>query len=195
MSSSKPQTATHTTKRTTRAKLIINPQSWHGTEFQDISEHISARLAEHGIQVDVTHTTESEHGTHQAHAAAQEGFELVIAAGGDGTIQEVAKGLLGTKATLGIIPCGTMNNVAHSLYIPEDVDAACELIATGRRKMIDVGMVNGKPFLEVVSIGFEAPLFALGEETRHQGVFGALRAAAGMLGLLWRLQPYGFTIE
>ncbi len=195
MSSSKPQAATQAAKQVKRARLIINPQAWHGTESHDIAERICARLEEHGIQTDVVHTTETDHGTRQARAAVQDGVDLVIAAGGDGTIQDVAKGLLGTKTTLGIIPCGTMNNIARSLYIPEDVDAACELIFTGRRKLLDVGMVNGKPFLEVVSIGFEAPLFALGEQTRHQGIFGALRATAAMLRRLWRLQPYGFVIE
>jgi hypothetical protein len=60
---------------------------------------------------------------------------------------------------------------------------------------MDIGMINGYPFLEVASIGFEAPLFALGERNRHHGLVGALRAAAGMLRLFLQLQPYGFTLE
>jgi diacylglycerol kinase (ATP) len=195
MSISQPHKSSPDHATTTRAKLIINPQAWHGSEYENIAEHICDLLAQRGIQAEAEHTTPTEHGTSQAKAAAAAGFGLVIAAGGDGTIQDVAKGLIGTKATLGIIPCGTMNNVAKSLYIPEDLEAACELIATGPHKAIDVGMINGQPFMEVVSIGFEAPLFGLGERTRHRGIFGALQAAAGVLRLLWRIQPYSFALE
>jgi diacylglycerol kinase (ATP) len=195
MSTPQPQTHGQSGAQTARARLIINPQAWHGTEYEDIADHICARLAVYGIQTDAIYTSPSEHGMHLARVAAQDGYGLVIAAGGDGTIDEVAKGLIGTKATLGIIPCGTMNNFARSLNIPDDLEAACALIATGQRKGIDVGMLNGKPFLEVASIGFEAPLFALGERTRHRGLAGALQGVLGMARLLLRLQPYSFALE
>lgn len=195
MSISQPRKPAHDAATTTRAKLIINPEAWHGAQYENIVEHICQILEACGIHADAENTTPTEHGTRQARAAAEAGYGLVIAAGGDGTIQDVAKGLIGSKATLGIIPCGTMNNVAKSLFIPEDVDAACDLIATGTPKPIDIGIVNGTPFMEVVSIGFEAPLFALGERTRHKGLFGALQATAGMLRLLWKIQPYSFALE
>ncbi len=194
MSTTQPQ-AQGQSAQTTRARLIINPQAWHGSEYENIAEHIGERLAAHGIQAEAINTSPSEHGTNLARAAAKDGYALVIAAGGDGTISEVAKGLIGTKTVLGIIPCGTMNNIARSLYIPDDLEEACALIASGQRKSIDVGMLNGKPFLEVASIGFEAPLFTLGERTRHRGLVGALQAAFGMGRMLLRMQPYGFVLE
>jgi diacylglycerol kinase (ATP) len=109
MSSTQSHQPAHDATKTMRTKLIINPQAWHGSQYENIAEHICKVLAQRGIHADAENTTPTQHGTHQARVAAEAGYGLVIAAGGDGTIQDVAKGLIGTKATLGIIPCGTMN--------------------------------------------------------------------------------------
>jgi YegS/Rv2252/BmrU family lipid kinase len=189
------QAAAQTPQQVTRARLIVNPQAWHGESEAEMIEHISDYLAARQIHVDPVQTTPEEHGAGLARAALEAGYHLIIAAGGDGTIHEVAKSLIGTKATLGIIPVGTMNNVAHSLDIPDDIDQACEIIATGHRRQIDVGIANGKSFLEVVSLGFEVPLFTLGEETRHRGFLGTMQAALGVARALFRMQPLQVTLE
>jgi diacylglycerol kinase (ATP) len=97
-----------------RAVLILNPTS--------------------GIEPDVSYTTPEFTGKGLATRAAAEQSELVIAVGGDGTIHAVANGLVGTHSTLGIIPIGTMNNLAHSLNIPDSVPAAYVAIATGESR-------------------------------------------------------------
>lgn len=195
MSSAQSQTTTETGGKVTRARLIINPQAWHGGSEEDIIDHISAQLAERQIYVDPIQTTPQDHGMQMAKSAIAEGYRLIIAAGGDGTIHEVAKGLIGSKAVLGIIPFGTMNNIAHSLHIPDDLDGACAVIAEGRRQPMDVGMLNGQPFLEAASLGIEVPMFSLGEQTRHHGFFGMAQAAWGALRLLIRFQPLRVRLE
>ena len=195
MSSIQSETQQHGQQGTRRAKLLINPQAWHGESDGNVIEHICDRLAALGIDAEAVILSPDEPGGDVAKAATQDGFPLIIAAGGDGTIHEIARGLLDTKATLGIIPFGTMNNIAASLNIPTDLDAACEIIAHGKRQNMDVGMINGQPFLEAVSVGFEVPLFSLGEQTRHQGMGGMLRAGVGVLGALIAARPHGITIE
>ena len=76
------------------------------------------------------------------------GYELVVAAGGDGTVGTVAEPLLGTPTALGILPLGTVMNVARSLGIPRDLDGAADVIATGRVREIDVGQAGDRPFFE-----------------------------------------------
>jgi diacylglycerol kinase family enzyme len=99
-----------------------------------------------------------------AQQAVLAGAELVIAAGGDGTLHAVASGVINTNSALGILPMGTMNNIARSLKIPEDIEQACEIIATGETSRIDVGKNNDSIFLEVAGAGLEAALFPAAEE-------------------------------
>jgi YegS/Rv2252/BmrU family lipid kinase len=91
-----------------------------------------------------------------AKQAAQEGYTLVAAAGGDGTINEVATGLIGTDATLAIIPVGSGNGLARGLQIPLNTDDACKLILEGVSQKIDVGQVCGRYFYATSGIGFDA---------------------------------------
>ena len=195
MSTQESSLAKVTDVQVQRARLIINPQAWHDTSEEDVIAHIVAQLAKHGIQVDPVQTTPQDHGAQLAKSAIKDGYQIVIAAGGDGTIHEVAKGLIGSKVALGIIPFGTMNNIAHCLYIPDDLDQACAIIAEGRRQPMDVGMLNGQPFLEAASLGIEVPFFALGELTRHRGFMGIMQAAWGAAQLLIRFQPLKVTLE
>ncbi len=128
-----------------------------------------------GIVPEIYYTTPEDTGQGLASRAAEEHIDLVIAVGGDGTIHAVANGLVGTQSTLGIIPTGTMNNLAHSLNIPETIPAACTAIANGETRLIDVGKINEHFFLEVAGIGLEASLFPAAEEIKKLGTLTTLR--------------------
>ncbi|HZO70685.1 MAG TPA: diacylglycerol kinase family protein [Ktedonobacteraceae bacterium] len=175
--------------------LILNPVS--GTSMMASSDHapednetvILAALREYDIIPEVWHTTEEDPGKELAKKAADEGAELVIAAGGDGTIHAVAGGLIGTKSTLGIIATGTMNNLARSLQISEEIRQACQVIAQGDIKQVDVGQINGHVFLEVAGIGLDAALFPAAEEIKTAGVLSTMRGVVGGLFKLFTFRP------
>jgi YegS/Rv2252/BmrU family lipid kinase len=95
----------------------------------------------------------------QAGDAASRGYDLVIAAGGDGTVSVVAEQLLGTATALGILPLGSVMNIARSLGIPRDPETAADVIASGTVVRVDVGEVRGRPFYEAGSVGMNAAMF------------------------------------
>src|SRR5436189_5060310 len=164
-----------------RTILILNPVAGNTpiAESQGTGEtneeSILRGLRAYGIEPDVWYTTLEDTGEGLAKKAADEGAELVIAAGGDGTIHAVAAGLIERESTLGIIPMGTMNNLAHSLGIPLPLEAACAIIAKGETRAIDVGIINEKTFIEVAGIGLEAALFPSAEELKSPGFFSIIR--------------------
>jgi diacylglycerol kinase (ATP) len=182
-----------------RSVLILNPTSGSSPlaasqgSPENSEEHILRALGEHGIEPEVLYTSEADPGSELARQATATGAELVIAAGGDGTLHAVAKGLATTRATLGIIPMGTMNNVARSLAIPEDIDAACAIIANGVTSLIDMGTINEQVFLEVAGIGLEAALFPAAEEIKRTGFWSTLHGIIQGFGTLLSFRPTRFV--
>jgi diacylglycerol kinase (ATP) len=108
----------------------------------------------------------------------REGVDLIVVAGGDGTVREVASSLVGKTVPLLVIPLGTFNNFARSLSLPPDPIGACQLLQTGVLRQIDVGTANGRHFFfEAAGVGVDAQLFPLGEAVK-QGRFAAIFRAA-----------------
>ncbi|HLQ28208.1 MAG TPA: diacylglycerol kinase family protein [Ktedonobacteraceae bacterium] len=184
-----------------RTVLIINPTSGssmmaetHSTSETN-EEMILAALRTYGIEAEVWYTTPEDTGEGLAKKAANEHTDVVIAAGGDGTIHAVASGLIERESTLGIIPLGTMNNLAHSLGIPLPIEAACAIIAKGETRTIDVGKINGQTFIEVAGIGLEAALFPAAEEIKQSSILSTLRGVIGGLFTLFTFQTTKLKIS
>ena len=146
-------------------------------------------LREQGIEAQAYYTTLDDPGEGIARQLAQKQADLIIAVGGDGTIHSIARGLLGTNSTLGIIPAGTMNNLAQSLGIPQELQEACALLTSGETRTIDVGNINGHIFLEVAGVGLEAALYPAAEEVKSPGAFSMLRGIVDGLTALLNFQP------
>lgn len=184
-----------------RTVLILNPASGvsplandHKSP-QESEEIIINALRSHGIEPEVWYTTPEDPGSGLAKKAAEEGVETVIAAGGDGTQHEVAGGLLHSKSVLGIIPLGTMNNIAHSLEIPRDIEEACTIIADGGISKIDVGTINEHIFMEVAGVGIEAAIFPAAEEMKSSKIGSTLHGVLRGLITLWNFQPINFRLS
>ena len=144
-----------------RAVLIGNPGAGQKAGLSTNSGTIDdalAALREVGLDPPVWLTSRAGEGTDLARRALYQGFEVIIAAGGDGTVQEVAQALVGTDATLGVMPLGSIMNVARTLGITRDLAQAAEVIASGRLLRMDVGEVRGRYFLEYASVGIDAHL-------------------------------------
>lgn len=139
------------------AHLIYNPTSgpiWNSFK-PSIVENF---LKEKGWQVKVTPTEYQGHATEIAKDAVKNKTHLVIAAGGDGTINEVVQGLAGSDSVLSILPVGTTNVMARELNIPLNFQDALRIIPIGEESTIDLGVVNDRYFVLMVGIGFDAKL-------------------------------------
>src|SRR2546423_4177927 len=185
-----------------RTVLIINPTSGvsllaetHHDIPESNEEMILSALRTYGIEPEVWHTTLEDTGEGMAKKAADENVDLVIAAGGDGTVHAVARGLIKREPPLAIIPMGTMNNLAHSLGIPLPLEAACAIIAKGETRVIDVGIINEQTFLEVAGIGIEAVLFPAAEEFKSPGFLPMVRGVIDGLRALLAYKPTKIRIS
>ena len=114
----------------------------------------------------------------QVAAAIDSDADVIVAAGGDGTITAVASALVGTDTALAILPLGTVNLLARDLGIPLDVNAAIAALAAMQPRKIDVGEVNGAVFLHKIVFGFVPGLAAARERLRGRGFLARWRTCA-----------------
>ncbi|WP_126425164.1 diacylglycerol kinase [Brevibacillus marinus] len=137
-----------------RARLIYNPSSGREAIRRRLPDILDF-LEEAGYETSCHATKGKNDATIAAERAAAHGYDVVIAAGGDGTIYEVVNGLAEKKRRpmLGIIPCGTSNDFARALGIPRSLGDACEVITNGRTKRIDLGRVNDRYFVNIAGGG------------------------------------------
>src|SRR5215471_2188341 len=118
-----------------RAALFYNPLSGRRRKYrvEDV-ERVAAILRAGGIEVEVAPTRAASDAAAQVRMAIRDGFDTIIACGGDGTIHDVLQGLAGHEAALGVIPLGTANAFAHDLRLPMNPTAAARSLLTSVRK-------------------------------------------------------------
>lgn len=151
-----------------RAAVIVNPRSGRNRGLV-AAESAARALRSAGLEATILATTSPGDATRLARAAGAH-HDLVFPVGGDGTVREVFEGLdADAPLPIGIIPCGTANVLAREFGIPlHDPGRAAAILAAGSRRVIDVGLVNGVPFLANVGIGFDADVVhALDARRRH----------------------------
>jgi len=137
-----------------RISFIVNPKA--GTNLQKhIRESVEKYLNHDQFEYGFKYTEHAGHARELALEALAEGYDIVTAVGGDGSINEVASALIGTKAILGIIPAGSGNGLAMHLGYGRDVEGAVRKLNTAQEKIIDVGLMNGRPFINLAGIGFD----------------------------------------
>ncbi|MDR5694869.1 MAG: diacylglycerol kinase family lipid kinase [Armatimonadota bacterium] len=148
-------------QRATSAVVIVNPIAGGGKGVR-LWPTIRDLLHEEGLEFTMVTSEAPLHAIELTLQAVEGGSQLVVAIGGDGTVHEVANGLLRARkegrgeATLGIIPVGTANDFASALGIPLTVPEATRFLASGHRRDIDAGMVNDRYFVMVAGVGFDA---------------------------------------
>lgn len=138
-----------------RLTLIINPIS--GTlSKKGVDRWVPPMLKRMGYDVDVRFTEYAGHATEIAREAAARGDYGVLACGGDGTVNEVASGLVGTSTALGILPAGSGNGLARHIGIPIDIEKSLKVIGEDYIAPCDCGEVNGRLFFCTFGVGFDA---------------------------------------
>jgi len=147
-----------------RVKLIANPGAGKTADAAKNLKLVTGYLEKNGLKVDVALAKPKEEATPIARQAAKDGYKIVVAMGGDGTLEAVMHGLIGSKVRLGIIPVGIENNIAKSLGISLDLKEACALIASDNTLKLDMGQVTtrkGKKFVffEMAAIGLSSAIY------------------------------------
>ena len=135
--------------------FIINPISGTGNK-DEVPQLISKHLDQERFSHEVRFTEYAGHAAEIARQSAEAGIDIVVAVGGDGTINEVARSLVHTQTALGIIPCGSGNGLARHLCIPMDTVKAIGLINQCQIESFDYGVINGLPFFCTCGMGFDA---------------------------------------
>jgi diacylglycerol kinase family enzyme len=152
-------------------------------------------LREGGWDVDVVQTAAGAGMLQAVKLALSSGVEVVIAAGGDGTVSAVAGAVAGTGAVLGVIPSGTLNHFARDLNIPLDPCAAAKVILGGNIGKVDVGEVNGRRFINNSSLGIYPSIVRYRESRERSGWSRFVAFAAGALSSFRRYRFLRLRME
>lgn len=135
--------------------FILNPIS--GTiNKAGIPDLIEERLDKDKFDYRIAETQHAGHATDLAREAVEEGVDLVVAVGGDGTVNEVGRSLINTKSALGILPCGSGNGLARHLNLPMNLKKCIDIINCYDVKALDYGIINDHPFFCTCGMGFDA---------------------------------------
>lgn len=163
-----------------KMRFIVNARS--GRAAKTLPQ-VRTFAEERGAEIAITQRT--RHGTELAAQAVADGCEVVVAVGGDGTMNEVASALIGTAATLGLIPCGSGDGLGRHLGIHGTVGRALDLLETGQPRLIDTGTADGHPFFTAAGIGFEAEIAHRFNQLKRRGFLRYLTTSFA----LWRAWP------
>jgi YegS/Rv2252/BmrU family lipid kinase len=170
--------------------LLVNPSSAGGKALK-LLPRVEAALDARRVEFRVERTRSLEHGVDLALRAVELG-EVPVVISGDGLIGAVGGALAGAETPLGLIPGGRGNDLARALGIPDEPEAAVEVILAGHSRRIDVGEANGKRFLGIVSVGFDSECNRLANETHF--IRGNLVYAYSMVRTLIGWRSARFTV-
>ena len=155
-------------KKINKIHAIINPISGIGSKDK-IPEIISSRCLDKSIAVNISYTEYAGHATELTQNAIDDGADCVIAVGGDGTVNEIARKLLYSEVVLGIIPKGSGNGLARELNIPMDVRSAVDVIFSDHVTVIDACKANDNIFFCTCGVGFDAAISAEFAKSKRRG--------------------------
>lgn len=150
-----------------RFRVIWNSSAGLGSSLPGggtTSDDLRALLERHGIAAEIVDPGSEDGAKEAVEAAVRDGVDVVVAAGGDGTVHLIAEALVGKEQALGILPLGRVMNVARALGIERDLEAAAAVLATGTIRTVDVGVATNEDgrseaFLEAGSVGLNAAIF------------------------------------
>ena len=135
--------------------FIINPIAGNGNNYI-IEPKINEKFEKDTYKIIVKYTEYKKHASILSKNSISEGADIIVACGGDGTINEVASNLLNTNVKFGIIPLGSGNGLASNMNIPKNIDKAIRVLKLGKATKIDVGKINDYLFFSNTGLGFDA---------------------------------------
>jgi YegS/Rv2252/BmrU family lipid kinase len=138
-----------------RIRFIVNPYSGVH-KHHAIKDLIAQELDTNVFDYDICETEYAGHATELANEAATEGYDVVVAVGGDGSVNEVAAGLVGSKTVLGMLPAGSGNGFAMHLGWGRDITSVIRRLSEAKIETVDTCAINGRLFVNLAGVGFEA---------------------------------------
>lgn len=176
-----------------KARFIANPFSGANRK-RDLAKLLREHLDKGQFDYELCWTERAGHAIELAAEAVQQGFDLVVACGGDGSVNEVASQLIGTDTVLGVLPCGSGNGFAMHIGQGRDVAKAIGHLNNGRAITIDTATMNGRPFVNLAGIGFDAAVARRLTRNKVRGmlgyVLGTLREVLG-----FRMLPVDIEVD
>jgi diacylglycerol kinase family enzyme len=169
-------------------KIIISAVAGPGDNSK-VCERLTAIFNENGIDADISMAQGGAEVTELARDAARGPYKVIVAAGGDGTVNSVASMVVDSDKILGVLPLGTLNHFARDVRIPSDVEAAAHIIAAGHTTEVDVAEVNNRIFLNNSSLGLY-PIIVREREKRQR--LGAGKWPAFVWAVIQALRRYPF---
>jgi len=173
-------------------QVIVNPSAGRGDVSKFIPQ-LREMLSRKGISFELVVTRSPGHAIELAREGTKQ-FQTIVAVGGDGTINEVVNGIMGTDAVLGIIPLGTGNDLARSLKIPFSLEKSVQTLTSGRTVSIDVGKDIDGYFTDILGIGFPSDVM-FHANTSTSRFRGTTAIKASIIQVINKLQPYQVMIE
>lgn len=170
--------------------FIVNPRAGVN-RLKRIEAAVQAAFSGTDCTHEIQLTQRAHHGTELAREAATAGAYCVVAVGGDGSVADVAEGLLGTQAVLGIVPKGSGNGLARELRIPLKTEEAVALLARSRERIIDVGFAGEKLFLSNAGVGFDTVVSQDFQQSIRRGLVSYVTL---VVKHLWRYRPRTYRI-
>ena len=175
---------------TQRALLLVNRHSRRG--HKTLSQVVS-QLQALGFEL-FEESTEKPQQLPEIIRRYRDRVDLVIIGGGDGTLNAAIEGLVDTNLPLGILPLGTANDLARTLEIPQSIPQACQVIATGHSRRIDLGKVNHKHFFNVASLGLSVQITRQLDK-KVKRIWGVLAYAVTAMKVVWKIRPFHAEIR
>ncbi len=180
--------------KTPAIDVILNGTS--GTAEEGSDDKLRELFDRHGCRVRLHRVEQGEKIPEVAAAAIRDGARVIVAGGGDGTINAVAAEVAGTDAVLGVLPLGTLNHFAKDLGIPLEIEEAVAVIAAGREASVDIAEVNGHCFINNSSIGIYPRIVHAREQWQHRhGLGKGLALALAVIDVLRGYRQIGVRLE
>ena len=174
-------------------RFIVNPFS--GANRRRNLPKLVAENLDHSIfSYEITATKHAGHALELAREAVAAGFYMVVACGGDGSVNEIASPLIGTKTVLGVLPCGSGNGFAMHLGIGRDVAKAIRHLNSGQELLIDTGRMNEKTFVNLAGVGFDGVVAKRLHGSHVRGLWAYLKYS---LEETWsyKMQPFDIEVD
>lgn len=155
--------------------FLVNPNSGVNHSSKVLLKDFAAQVLDaEKYTWEIIFSKSAEHLYELSKSAAENGADIIVAVGGDGTVNQVAKGMFGSSAVLGLVPAGSGNGLAHHLNIPVDIPASLEVINKAQEKVIDTCSVNNELFVSIAGVGFDALVAKKFADSKRRGFLSYL---------------------